>query len=644
MISSSRMRAFGRLAAGIGLLAGASVPTGGAAVLAAPPGLDKLPAVDQLGGDTTTYLYRMGWDELGGRLQGTDSLQVIEHPEVQAFFEELKRLGSRHEQFASLSRFVLSALHRELVITAVDPIPVPPAAGGDETAKDAEDHQPAGVMDAAIITPGAKSKERLRSEFDAMMQTIGRWAGEVDTAEIAGVTFSVLGEEEDGIYTGWKGNRCLWAVGPQAARRVAEPARGAKLSESELFQATVGPLFKGRDGKPTALYYYDLRPGWRRLTADPQTAMAWSNLSWRSLDAVAGATFIEDGGYRNRHYWKIMPDLRTGLFKHSQQAKVNRDWLKRVPAEASGFTTGVWDPTSLILSMVGLFARTIGEEDMMEAAPMVTAPIAPLAKDMGPRYLVYRVPGKYGSFPIANALPLCNMVVIAELDSADTFEKNLDGMLQMIPGLQETTFNGHKIKVINVMYMTFYVAILEKELILTIHPQLMKDALIGLDKPGPSIVDTPAYKAARKYVLPDACFELYIEPGGLSRGIYDQHIPSLQQLISLAQGMGSFMGDDEKTPASAQGFNSILFPRGQAVAGHLTKATILSARDDGDGVLFDGYAPVISTPYWWVYVHALTQLHPGGGEGIFELAKFLVMPIETEEPAEDEEGDAGFAP
>ena len=29
----------------------------------------------------------------------------------------------------------------------------------------------------------------------------------------------------------------------------------------------------------------------------------------------------------------------------------------------------------------------------------------------------------------------------------------------------------------------------------------------------------------------------------------------------------------------------------------------------GTGVLFDGYAPLLSTPYCWTYVHALTRLH-----------------------------------
>ena len=60
-------------------------------------------------------------------------------------------------------------------------------------------------------------------------------------------------------------------------------------------------------------------------------------------------------------------------------------------------------------------------------------------------------------------------------------------------------------------------------------------------------------------------------------------------------------------------FDPMSLPRGRDIARHVTKATILSARDDGEGVLFDGFAPLLSTPYYWAYIHALTRLGPGGG-------------------------------
>jgi len=62
---------------------------------------------------------------------------------------------------------------------------------------------------------------------------------------------------------------------------------------------------------------------------------------------VAGATFVEKDHYRNRHYWRIGQE-RYGLFQHSRNARINEAWLKRVPADSSGFTTGVWDAYSLM--------------------------------------------------------------------------------------------------------------------------------------------------------------------------------------------------------------------------------------------------------------------------------------------------------
>ena len=69
-----------------------------------------LPLVDRFPADATSYLYRMGWEDLEGRLKGTTVLEVIKSPAVQRFFEEMKRLGPvNHDPWrtggsASLSR------------------------------------------------------------------------------------------------------------------------------------------------------------------------------------------------------------------------------------------------------------------------------------------------------------------------------------------------------------------------------------------------------------------------------------------------------------------------------------------------------------------------------------------------------------
>jgi hypothetical protein len=142
--------------------------------------------------------------------------------------------------------------------------------------------------------------------------------------------------------------------------------------------------------------------------------------------------------------------------------------------------------------------------------------------------------------------------------------------------------------------------------LITMNPQLLKDAIEAVERPGPSVIETPAYKEAVRSVPPDACFMLYLPPGGFSRGIYDHYIPMLQQTIALAGAFQSY-GSGPKRPS---GIDPIVFPRGSDIARHARQATILSAVDDGQGVLFDGTAPILTTPYYWAYVHALSRLMP----------------------------------
>jgi hypothetical protein len=60
----------------------------------------------------------------------------------------------------------------------------------------------------------------------------------------------------------------------------------------------------------------------------------------------------------------------------------------------------------------------------------------------------------------------------------------------------------------------------------------------------------------------------------------------------------------------------------------VSEPTYLVARDDGGGVLFDGRAPLLATPYYWPYVYALTHLHEHGAEGTFMSIGYLLMPTE----------------
>jgi hypothetical protein len=366
------------------------------------------------------------------------------------------------------------------------------------------------------------------------------------------------------------------------------------------------------------MYYYDLRPTWQRLTATPPGA-AWNQVSWRSLDAMAGATFVEGSGYRNRHYWKVGPQ-RSGLFQHSRESRIDPAWLQRVPAEASGFTTGVWDAWSFLPTVMLLYAKMAGAEDQTLAqAPAMTLPLQPLLGQVGPRYLVYRLPRKYGVFPFADLLPTADMVLITQIRDVGKFEEALGSLPLPMAGAAPTVqMLGHKVRVIPLYYVTMYVALLEKEALVAFSSQMLADALENWTSPGPSILDTPAYKAATAHVLKDACFELYMPPGGFSRAFYDRYVPVLEQTRNL-MGMFGGMG------GGGAGMDLLIFPRGHDIARHVQEATILSARDEGEGVLFDGRAPVLCTPYYWAYFHALSRFGPreGGVVGWFQL---LMMP------------------
>ena len=103
---------------------------------------------------------------------------------------------------------------------------------------------------------------------------------------------------------------------------------------------------------------------------------------------------------------------------------------------------------------------------------------------------------------------------------------------------------------------------------------------------------------------------LYMPPGGFSRGIYDHYIPMLQQTIALARGFREAKPDAK----GSFGLDPIAFPRGSDIARHAKQATVLSAVDDGQGILFDGVVPILATPYYWAYAHALTRLLPVGGD------------------------------
>jgi hypothetical protein len=149
------------------------------------------------------------------------------------------------------------------------------------------------------------------------------------------------------------------------------------------------------------------------------------------------------------------------------------------------------------------------------------------------------------------------------------------------------------------------------------------------DKPAPSIVDMEAFKAAKAKSLPDACFMLYIAPGGLARGYINQYIPVAQQGLGLLEGMSRAFGATKADPAAkeAPGFDPLALPRGSEIARHITEGTILTAWDDGQAVIFEGYAPVLCVPYYWVSAYSLGKLSPGGFMEMMQVLQYIAKPV-----------------
>jgi hypothetical protein len=188
---------------------------------------------------------------------------------------------------------------------------------------------------------------------------------------------------------------------------------------------------------------------------------------------------------------------------------------------------------------------------------------------------------------------------------------------------------GHTVRSINLMYLTLFLAELDHQVLVTSSAQLLKDALENWDKPAPSIVDTDAFKAAKAKSLPDACFMLYIAPGGLARGYMNQYVPVAQQGLAMLQGMGRMFGAEKADPAGkeAPGFDPLALPRGSEIARHITEGTILTAWDDGQGVIFEGYAPVLCVPYYWVSAYSLGKLGPGGFMEMTQVLQYIATPV-----------------
>jgi hypothetical protein len=591
----------------------------GAAGGQAPPApANQLPWVDKLDIGTTSFLYRQSWEDTKPRLKGTTALAVIEDPAVQAFFAEVQRLVQRGDPPGAVLQFMLSCFRQELVVAAG------PAAAADDMAG-GEDPGPQRVLIARF---GPAGKAEFTKQYEAAAKVMSDPATD-QKVQVGKIAFQPA--RHGGHAFAFQDDSFYWLVPSKGKSPSPLEAEGAKhLADSPMFKTVTSALCSRQKDKPVALFYHDLRPTWKRLAK--KEASGWDQLSWRCVEAVGGATFVEGKGYCNRYYWQVGPK-RTGLLKHTLKGRVNAEWLKRVPADATGFVTGMWDPTSVVLSIVGLVGGGHAMDDLPETLKE-GGQLSNLLRAIGPRYLAYRQPGRYGSFVMGDMIPLNGTVAVAEVPDPAALNTALGAIFDGKGGtsgiaLQTKKVMGHTVRSINLMYLTLYLAELDHEVLLTSSAQLLKDAMENWDKPAPAIVDTEAYKAARAKSLPDACFMLYIAPGGLARGYMNQYVPIAQQGLALMEGMSRGFGAEKVDPAAkeAPGFDPLALPRGSDIARHITEGTILTAWDDGQAVIFEGYAPVLCLPYYWVSAYSLGKLSPGSFTDMMQVFQYIAKPV-----------------
>lgn len=553
-----------------------------------------LPRVDQIGADATSYVYRMGWTELKPKLAGKPALAVIEAPEVAALLQRIGQSDASEAEGRGLpTAAIMSGLHHEIVLTGR-----PMQAAADPSDEGDRRLRSAGSLHVAVVRD---SQGALRQQVQ-QLTTLAEAApsGHVD---IAGVVYHpLLGDPESGP----PGESTLIAVDQdlirvatnRAAAEWAHADAAGMLGDNPLFNSAVAPLLQGQAERPIALYYYDLRPVWEAL------GPAWDQQSWRGIEALAGATFMEERGYRNRHYWKLGA-RRTGFLQKTQASTVPSEWLRRVPAEATGFASGVWDGPSMATVITAIVGRAMGaESEQISGVPMITRQLQPLLGSLGPRYLVYRMPSRYGGAPLfglGSILPLNNTVLISEVSDPEGLQRGLEQVMPPLSPIGRVRVGAHEAHVLFAMYNLVYVVPIGQQVMIAFNSQHLRDALDNWDRPGASIVDTPEYRAAAEHLIPDACFQLYLPPGAFSRDLYDHYIPMFEQISTMMHAFYAMQGGHRPQPTAADG--PVMFPRGSTIAAHVKEGTIISARDDGAGILFDGYAPVLCTPYYVPYVH-----------------------------------------
>lgn len=592
-----------------------------------------LPHIDRFDQHTTAYLYRAGGETLNQQLTDTLASAAGASPGVQTWFAELDRMGTLDRKGVRLYRFIRQAMSASHVYASRVADPLDP---DDEphTAPEIGRHH------IALFTPTANERDSLHAAFRDLKNTS-------DASEMRDSGGRLMLAYDDWQMHLQHANETItWATTRAALEGLELPPLDA-LAESEHFRTTVAPLLIGQEKLPIALYYYDLRPFWQPL--DAETHKLWNDLSWRGIDALAGATFVQDGRFFNRHYWKL-GKKRTGLLRKIEKHPLRHDWFRAVPEDASLVASGVWRAGSFMVSLRLLNEWLSGSKNVIAAnldLPRRLAPMLMNVQSVGSRYLLYRRPTRYtSSFFAPGLLPMNDMVLLVELEDSDYFVESMT-VLPRIPGFQWTParyhqFAGTRVGCLPFGVFSIYLAAVGDIGIVTTSGQLMKDAIErvrAIDKQNEA--SDSGVLAELKHVPKDACFFAYAPPGGLIHDLYESYMSHLVELPNLAHFFSNLpfaVPNEQQTHQQATGsvFDIFAIPRARDLTLDVRRPTTLVARDLGEGILFEGHSDLIATPLLVTHLHAMTRFHSKPvWQSLTDLFNWLqapAQPLQTQQP------------
>src|SRR5262249_15844715 len=154
------------------------------------------------------------------------------------------------------------------------------------------------------------------------------------------------------------------------------------------------------------------------------------------------------------------------------------------------------------------------------------------------RYLTYVAPHEYstaGTPELPVAMPWMDLVTIAELRDPEAFDETLANL----PGQISTwKYDGQQVfwvsaEVSAIVNTSLYFARVDKEVIVTFQPQVMKDAIDAWKHPEKSLTETPEFAEVQKSLPAETCFLLYFPPGGFAKGVIDACVPQIQTVSAM---------------------------------------------------------------------------------------------------------------